>query len=69
MSKVWSYISAILMGIILGIVIGVKWLAGQDISVEIKKIKNKRTSGTNTTNMPIEVKVPKKKWRLRKKKQ
>ena len=66
MKNIWSYVSAILMGTILGIVIGVKWLAGQDISIEVKKIKNKRTSGTTTTNVPIEVEVPKRKRKKRK---
>jgi len=55
MNKLWSYISAALGGIILGVIIGVKFLAGDDISVEVKKIKNKRNSGSPTTEIPINI--------------
>lgn len=56
MNKLWSYISAVLGGIILGIIIGVKFLAGEDISVEVKKIKNKKTVGDTTIPIDIETK-------------
>lgn len=58
MKKAWPYISAALAGMVLGIIIAVKWLVqqGDKISVEIKKLKNKRVSGEGG-NITIPVNV------------
>lgn len=53
MSKVWSYVAAVLGGALTMAIIGWKWLAGDDYTMEVKKIKNKRTSGTTTTTVPM----------------
>lgn len=55
MKKIWGYISAVLLGLAIGIVVGVK-LMGDQISIEIKKIKTKRNSGN--TSIPIDIEVP-----------
>lgn len=54
MKKAWSYISAVLTGIIIGMVAMYK-LTGEQIEVNIKKVKNKRTSGSNTLTIPITI--------------
>lgn len=56
MKTFWSYISAILAGVIIGIVIAIKWLSKGAIEINVDKIKNKRTSGTTSTIIPISVK-------------
>ena len=66
MKKVWPYITAILAGMVLGIIIAVKWLTGQDITVEVKKIKNKKTSGDNTVTVPVNIETRKEKRKRRK---
>lgn len=58
MKKLWSYVSAILFGIILGIVLAVKWLTNGEIEINIDKIKNKRTAGDNSVTVPITVEKP-----------
>jgi hypothetical protein len=65
MNKVWGYISAVLVGVVLGIVIGVKWLAGKDVSVEVRRINNRRTTGDTT--IPIEVDVNRRRLRKNRK--
>lgn len=57
--KIWQYISAILSGVILGIIIAIKFLVGQDISIEVRKIKNKRISGKSDVTIPIKVQTSK----------
>ena len=55
MNKIWTYISAILFGALLGVIIGTKWLTGQDISVEIKKLKQNRISGESDISIPVDI--------------
>jgi len=54
MEKLWIYLVVLLAGMAGGIVIGVK-LMGDQISITVRKIKNKRTSGDNSVVIPIEV--------------
>ena len=58
MKKAWPYITVFLSGLVLGIIISVRWLVeqGDKISVEIKRLKNKRTSGEGG-NITIPVNV------------
>ena len=44
MRKIWSYISAVLAGFILGM-IAMQKLLGDQIEIQVRKIKNKKTSG------------------------
>ena len=60
MKKIWSYLAVGFFFMSVGIIIGAKWIAGQDIHVEIKKIKNKRVSGRSDISIPVEVKTPEK---------
>ena len=53
--KIWSHISAFLGGGLLIAIIFAKWFIGDDISVEVKRFKNKRTSGSTTTTIPINI--------------
>ena len=55
MQKLWSYIAIFLTGVITGLIVMYK-LAGEQISVTIRKVKNKRTSGHTSTVIPIEIK-------------
>ena len=54
MEKLWIYLVVLLAGMAGGIVIGVK-LMGDQISITVRKIKNKRTSGDNSVVIPIDV--------------
>ena len=54
MKKIWSYIAIFLSGVITGLIIMYK-LAGEQISVTVHKVKNKRTSGQTSTVIPIEI--------------
>ena len=54
MEKFWIYLVVLLAGMAGGIVIGVK-LMGDQISITVRKIKNKKTSGDNSVVIPIEV--------------
>jgi len=65
MKKFWSYLSVFLTGALTMAIIAAKWIAGDDYSVEVKKIKNKRTSGDNTVTTPVVVN-PKEKRRKKK---
>lgn len=64
--KIWPMISAFLAGALLVAIIFAKWIAGDDYSMEVAKIKNKRTSGTTTTTIPMQMNVSKKKEKLTK---
>jgi hypothetical protein len=50
-----------------GIVIGAKYITGQNITIEVKKIKNKRVSGGVDITTPIVIEKLEKKRRGRKK--
>ncbi len=54
MKKIWIYISTFLLGLAAGIVVGVK-IMGDQVTVKVQKIKNKRTSGDNSVIIPIQV--------------
>jgi hypothetical protein len=54
MKKIWSYIAMFALGLAAGIVAGVK-LMGDQIEINIKKVKNKRTSGDNSVTVPIDL--------------
>ena len=60
MKKLWSYLAVGFAFMSLGIIIGAKYLGGADYSIEIAKIKNKRTTGTNSVVIPIEFKTSEK---------
>jgi len=64
MKKIWSYIAVFLAGISTMAIIALKWFAGDDYSLEIKKIKNKNSSGD--VIVPIQVEVAKKSRKERK---
>lgn len=68
MDKIWKYLSAFLTGALLMAIIAMKWIAGDDYSVEIKKIKNKRSSGDNVITTPIIIKPKKESRKERRKK-
>lgn len=53
MEKFWIYLVVFLAGFTGGVITGVK-LMGDQISITVRKIKNKRTSGTNEVSIPIE---------------
>lgn len=57
MKEVWKYLAVAGFSIALGIIIAVKWLVegGDKISVEIRKLKQKRTSGENSISIPVNV--------------
>ena len=59
MEKFWIYLVVLLVGFAGGVIVGVK-LMGDQIEIQVRKIKNKRTSGTNQVTIPIEVKEPRK---------
>ena len=52
MKKFWGYISAFLAGIIAGLIAMYK-IMGDQITIEVRKIKNKGVSGTSNVNIPI----------------
>ena len=54
MKKIWSYVAMFAIGLAVGIVAGVK-LMGDQIEINIKKVKNKRTSGDNSVTIPIDI--------------
>lgn len=57
MKKIWSYIAIFLAGFGTMAIIALKWFNGDDYSLDIKKIKSKRSTGDIIT--PIEVEVSK----------
>lgn len=56
MKKIWIYISTFLLGVVAGLITMFK-LMGEQIEVNVRKVKNKRTSGQTSTTIPIEVKA------------
>ena len=54
MEKAWIYLVVFLAGFAGGVITGVK-LMGDQISITVRKIKNKRTSGTNSVTIPIDI--------------
>ena len=54
MTNIWIYLVVLLVGFAGGVITGVK-LMGDQISITVRKIKNKRTSGDNSVVIPIEV--------------
>jgi len=67
MKKIWSYVAMFAIGLAAGIVAGVK-LMGDQIEINIKKVKNKRTSGDNSVTMPINIDNAKKARQTRREK-
>lgn len=55
MKKIWSYLAVFLAGFSTMAIIALKWFNGDDYSVEVKKIKNKKTSGDNEVTIPIQI--------------
>jgi len=62
--KIWSYIAMFALGLAAGIVAGVK-LMGDQVSIEIKKIKTKK--GTSEVTIPVNVEQAEKKLKNRRK--
>ena len=67
MKKIWSYVAMFAIGLAAGIVAGVK-LMGDQIEINIKKVKNKRTSGDNSVTIPISIDNAKKARQTRREK-
>ena len=59
MRKAWPYITTFLAGVIAGIITMYK-LMGEQIEVNVRRIKNKRTSGKTTTSIPLNIESAKK---------
>jgi len=53
MKKIWGYIAALLAGFSAGLIAMYK-LMGEQIKIEIKRIKNKRV-GESNTSIPIDL--------------
>ena len=60
MKKIWTYISVLLAGVLAGVMIAVKWLNESGVTVNVAKIKSKRSSGDMNVTVPIEVESPEK---------
>jgi hypothetical protein len=56
MKNIWKYISIFLAGFSTMAIIALKWFNGDDYSLEIKKIKSRKSSGDIIT--PIEIEMP-----------
>ena len=54
MQKLWSYISFVLVGFIAGMT-AMYYMAGDQVEVVVRKIKNKKTSGDNSVIIPIDI--------------
>lgn len=54
MKKIWTYIAIFFVGVSAGIIAGVK-IMGDQVTVKVRKIKNKRISGTSDISIPISV--------------
>lgn len=69
-TKIWEWLTLFFAGIIVGIIVFIKFLDTKENEINIKKIKNKKTSGTNEVNITLQDddKVEKKKIRLFKRK-
>lgn len=50
----WLHLVCGLAGFSLGLIVMYK-LMGEQISITVRKVKNKRTSGSNSVTIPIEV--------------
>jgi len=55
MAKIWGYISVFLGGALIMAIIALKWFNGDDYSIEIKKLKQKRVTGDATMSPIIDV--------------
>lgn len=67
--KIWNYIASFFIGFATMAIITLKWFNGDDYSIEIKKLKNKKSSGD--ISVPVNVESPetsRKQRRLDKKK-
>lgn len=54
--KNWkSYLIFLLTGALIYAVVAAKWLTNGAVEINIEKIKNKRTSGSNEVSIPIHV--------------
>jgi len=62
MNKIWTYIVVFLTGVISGLV-AMYYMAGDQIEIVVRKIKNKRTTGSNTVTIPVDVKKKRRKVR------
>lgn len=62
MKKIWSYIAIFLAGFSTMAIIALKWFNGDDYTVEVKKIKSKKSGGDVITPIKMETsqKEPKK---------
>ena len=65
MKKIWAYVSAALAGMLAGVIIAVKWLNESGVTVNVKRIKNKKVSGSSDTTIPITVDNAEKRTRTR----
>jgi len=65
MKKAWVYIASVLSGVILGMVAMYK-LMGDQIEINIRKVKNKGTSGDNSVTIPIDIKSAQDRFKTRK---
>jgi hypothetical protein len=57
MKKIWSYIAMIFAGFAAGLIAMYK-IMGEQIQVNVRKIKNKGTSGDNSVIIPIDIQKP-----------
>ena len=55
MKKIWSYIAIFLAGFGTMAIIALKWFNGDDYSLDIKKIKSKKSSGDQSVPIQVEV--------------
>ena len=58
MKGIWKYLTAFFAGVSLALLAALKWFAGDDIKVIIRKIKNKGISGTSDIDIPITIDKP-----------
>ena len=55
MKKIWSYLAVFFMGVSTMAIVALKWFNGDDYSLDIKKIKSKKSAGDVITPIEIEV--------------
>lgn len=53
--KIWEILTIFFAGIIVGIVVFIKFLDTPENEIHIKKIKNKKTSGSNSVEVQMQV--------------
>lgn len=58
MKKIWSYLAVGFAFFSAGLIAMYK-LMGEQIKIEVHKVKNKRTSGNTSTTIPINLESPK----------